>query len=127
MGEGGSVAWQFTQVAYFAFPPDGRDEDQVFELAIDGGADDVTFDEEVVEIIGPVDTFKTISDQLRLAGIQPEEAELRMQPNQDIELEVEKTIKVMKVIEALEDLDDVQNVYSNLRITDDALAELEAA
>lgn len=127
MGESGSVAWQFTRAAYFAFPSDGKDEDQIFELAIEGGADDITFDEEVIEIIGPVDSFKTISDQLRLAGIQTDDAELRMLPNQELELNVVDTVKVMKVIEELEDLDDVQNVYSNLSITDEALAELEAA
>ena len=50
-----------------------------------------------------------------------------MIPNQEIELAMDETVKVMKIIEALEDLDDVQNVYSNLSITDDALAELEVA
>jgi YebC/PmpR family DNA-binding regulatory protein len=127
MGESGSVAWQFTRISYFAFAPQGKDEDEIFELAIEGGADDVTFDTEVIEIIGPIDAFKTISDQLRLAQIKTDEAGLRMSPNQEIELGVEETIKVMKVIEALEELDDVQNVYSNLSITDDALVQLEAA
>ncbi len=127
MGEGGSVAWQFTRISYFAFAPQGQDEDEIFELAIEGGADDVTFDAEVIEIIGPVDAFKTISDQLRLAQIKTDEAGLRMSPNQEMELGVEETLKVMKVIEALEELDDVQNVYSNLSITDDALAQLETA
>ena len=72
------------------------------------------------------DSFKTISDQLRLAGIEVEEAGLRMVPNQELELDNEPTLKVMKVIDLLEDLDDVQDVYSNLRISDDAMAMLEA-
>ncbi|MCD6401339.1 MAG: YebC/PmpR family DNA-binding transcriptional regulator [Anaerolineales bacterium] len=127
LGEGGSVAWQFTRSAYFAFPGQGLDQDEVFELAVEGGADDILFDNETVEIIGPVDSFKTISDQLRLAGIKTEEAELRMLPNQEIELSVEESLKVMRVIEELEGLDDVQNVYSNLKITDAAIAHLEAA
>ena len=126
MGEGGSVAWQFTRAAYFAFSPEGQDEDQIFELAIEGGADDVTFDDDVIEIIGPVESFKTISDQLRLAKIKTDDAELRMMPNQEMGLETDETLKVMRVIEALDDLDDVQNVYSNLSISDEALARLEA-
>ena len=126
MGESGSVAWQFKKVSYFAFSPDELDENQVFEIAIEGGADDVIFDPEVTEIIGPVDSFKTISDELKHAGIEIDEAGLRMMPNQEIDLDIDSIIKVMKVIDALEDLDDVQDVYSNLRITDDAMAVLEA-
>jgi YebC/PmpR family DNA-binding regulatory protein len=126
LGEGGSVAWQFTQNSYFAFSPQGLDPDSVFEVAVEGGADDVIFDDDAIEIIGPVEVFKTVSDQLRDAGIQPEEAELRMIPNQELELDIQETVKVMRVIEALEDLDDVQNVYSNLHVSDEALLQLEA-
>jgi len=127
MGGDGSVAWQFTRISFFGFSLTNQTEDEIFELAVEAGADDVVFDEGYAEIVGPVEAFKTISDQLHQAGIQAEEAELRMVPNQEIELGTEETIKVMRIIEALEDLDDVQNVYSNLSITDDALAELEAA
>ena len=127
MGGDGSVAWQFTRISYFGFELQNKTEDAVFELAVEAGADDVVFDDGYAEILGPVDAFKTISDQLHKAGIQAEEAELRMIPNQEIELNTDEAIKVMKIIEALEELDDVQNVYSNLNITDDALAELEAA
>jgi YebC/PmpR family DNA-binding regulatory protein len=127
MGEAGSVGWQFNRVAYFAFPDKGHDQDQIFELAVEGGADDVNFEEGQVEIIGPVDNFKEISDQLQAAKITPEEAELRMAPTNEIELSPDETLQVMRVIEALEDLDDVQAVYSNLHVSDEALAQLEAA
>lgn len=127
LGEGGSVAWQFEQKSYFSFEMGSRSEDEVFELAVDGGADDVTFDEGWAEIFGPADAFKKIGDRLRAAGIQAEEAELRMIPTNEMELGVSETIQVMKVIETLEDLDDVSKVASNLSITDAALAEMEAA
>jgi YebC/PmpR family DNA-binding regulatory protein len=127
MGETGSVAWQFSRSSYFAFSMEGFDEDQVFELAIEGGADDITYEDDLVEIIGPVESYKTISDQLRLANINADESGLRMMPNQEMELETSETLKVMKVIDALEDLDDVQNIYSNLSISDEVLAKLEVA
>lgn len=127
LGEGGSVAWQFTQRSYFNFPAEGHDEDQIFELAVEAGADDVLFDEETIEIIGAADAFKEISDRLRAAGIKTDEATLRMFPNQEVELEVDKTLQVIRVIEDLEDLDDVQKVDSNMAITDAALTQLEAA
>lgn len=128
LGEGGSVAWQFTRSSYFALPAASVDPDEVFELAVEGGADDVIMDDPgMIEIIAPVASFKKINDLLCNAGYQPEEASLRMIPNQEIELSTEDTLQVMRVIEALEDLDDVQNVYTNLHISEEAVAKLEVA
>lgn len=127
LGESGSVAWQFDRVAYFSFPQEGKDPDQVFEIAVEAGADDVKFDDDEIEIIGPVETFKLIADQLRQAKITPDEAGLKMIPTNELELSTEDTLQVMKVIELLEDLDDVQDVYSNLQLSDEALVEFEAA
>jgi YebC/PmpR family DNA-binding regulatory protein len=127
LGEAGSVAWQFKRTSYFAFPAAGKDFDKVFELAVDGGADDVTSDEESVEIFAPVEAFKVLGDKLRAAKIIPEEAGLRMLPSQEIELNLDDTLQVMRTIEGVEDLDDVQNVYSNLHISEEAMASLESA
>jgi YebC/PmpR family DNA-binding regulatory protein len=127
LGEGGSVAWQFTRSAYFSFPSEGHDEEDILDLAIEAGADDIYYDSEVVEIYGTMDSFKEISDALNTANIKPEESELRYIPNQEIELPPDQTLQVMKVIELVEDLDDVQSVSSNLAITDEALTMLEAA
>ena len=126
MGETGSVAWQFTPRAYFVVPTEERDEDGAFDLAIEAGAEDVIYDEELIELIGEGTAFKQIGDQLRLMGVQTEEAELRMFPNQEMELDPQKTVQVMRLIETLEELDDVQQVDSNLAITDEALSILEA-
>ena len=126
MAEVGSVAWQFDRVAYFAFPSSELNYDKSFELAIEAGADDVYEDEGMIEITGPVDTFKAIADLLHKAKVNPEDAELRMVPKQEMELDVNETLQVMKVIESLEDMDDVQSVYSNLKMSEEALAALEA-
>ncbi|MFQ5406995.1 MAG: YebC/PmpR family DNA-binding transcriptional regulator [Anaerolineales bacterium] len=127
LGESGSVAWQFERKAYFAFAPEGRSEDDLFDLAVEAGAEDVTFETELVEIIAPVEAFKSVSDSLEAAGIAPDEAELRMEPTNLMQLPPADTIQVMRVIEALEELDDVRNIYSNLDVTEDAMAALEAA
>jgi len=125
MGEVGSVGWQFKRSAYFAVPGDEKVYDRIFEMAVVAGADDVNYDEGTIEITGPVDIFKTLSDALRQARFTPEEAGLRMIPNNEIELDVESTLQVLKCLDNLEELDDVQNVYHNLRITEEALAALE--
>ena len=127
MGEVGSVGWQFDRVAYFSFPSTAMNYDKAFELGIEVGANDVLDDNGTIEIISPVETFKDIADRLHAAGVQPEEAGLRMIPKQEIELTVEQTVHVMKALETIEELDDVQNVFSNLKMTEEALTALEAA
>ena len=127
MGEAGSVGWQFTRGAYFTVPAEGNDFDKIFEVAVEGGADDVIQDDDVIEITSAVDSFKKLSDALQAAHIRPQEGGLRMVANQEIELELDKTLQVMRTIEMLEELDDVQNVYSNLHISDEAMAAMESA
>jgi len=127
LGEGGSVAWQFNRVAYFSIPSAGVNFDKVFEVAVEGGAEDVTQDEDTIEITGPVENFKTLIDALRAAKLTPEEAELRMIPTNEMELTVEQTLQVMRTIESLEELDDVQNVYHTMKLSDEAMAALESA
>jgi YebC/PmpR family DNA-binding regulatory protein len=126
LGEAGSVSWQFKPAAYFAISAAGKNFDKVFEVAVEGGADDVQSDDETIEIMAPVENFKIMLDTLRKAGFSPDEAELRMLPNQEMELEVEPTLQVMRTIEGLEELDDVQNVFTNLRISEAAMAAMEA-
>lgn len=125
LGEAGSVGWQFTRAAYFAIPAQDVNFDQIFELAVDAGADDVQDDEETIEIISPVDKFKTLGDALKKAGVHPEEAALRMLPNQEIDLGVNESLQVLKTIDALEELDDVQSVFHNLHLSEEAMAALE--
>lgn len=127
LGEGGSVGWQFKRISYFAIPSSRANFDDLFLLAADHGADDVTEDDGTIEVVAPVESFKKLVDALKNSGIHPEDAGLRMVANQEMELEVDKTIQVMRTIEFLEELDDVQNVYSNLHISDEAMARLEEA
>jgi YebC/PmpR family DNA-binding regulatory protein len=127
MAEAGAVGWQFDRKSYFSFPSSQLAYEKAFDLAVVAGADDVIDAGEEVEIIAPVETFKTISDALRQAGVTPDESGLRMIAKQELELNTDDTLSVMKLIEALEDLDDVQDVFHNVKLSDEALAALEAA
>jgi YebC/PmpR family DNA-binding regulatory protein len=127
MAEAGAVGWQFERKSYFSFPASQLSYDKAFELAIEAGADDVQEDGENVEIIGPVEAFKTVSIALSQAKVTPNDAGLRLIAKQDLELNVEQTLQVLRVVEAIEEMDDVQNVFHNLKISDEALAALEAA
>jgi YebC/PmpR family DNA-binding regulatory protein len=125
MAEVGSVAWQFKRVAYFSIKAEGNDFEKIFELAVESGADDITSDNELIEIFAPLESFKNINEKIKSSGIEIEEADLQYIPNQEITLDTEKTIKIMHVIEQLEELDDVQAVFSNMTLSEEALKELE--
>ncbi|MBP9676435.1 MAG: YebC/PmpR family DNA-binding transcriptional regulator [Anaerolineaceae bacterium] len=126
MGEIGSVAWQFKKAAVFTFNAQQQNFDNVFELAVEGGADDVTLEGDEISVVASVELFKTLIDRFKAANVIPEGAGLEMLPNQEMELSVEDTLQVIRSIESLEELDDVQNVYSNLKISEEALAAMES-
>ena len=73
-----------------------------------------------------MEAFKKISNALQKAGVTPDDGGLRMIAKQYMELPVDQTLSVLRVIEALEELDDIANVFNNLKISDEALAALEA-
>lgn len=127
MADAGSVSWQFQRSAYFVIPLAEHDQDQVFEIAVDSGAEDVIIGEEDIEVLAPVEHFKRLSDAFKSAGIKTELSEPRMMPKSTVPLNQEKTLRVMKLIEEIEELDDVQEVFSNLEISDEAVAMIEAA
>lgn len=127
MAEPGAVAWQFDRKAYFSFPSSAMPFDKAFDLGVVAGADDVVDGGDAIEILGPVETFKTIADALHQANVQPDEAGLRMIAKQELELDTDSTLSVLKMIESIEELDDVQDVFHNVKVSDDAIAALEAA
>ena len=126
MAEPGAVGWQFERKSYFTFPSSQLSFDKAFELAIEAGGDDVTEDGDNLEILGPVEAFKTIGDALHAAKVTPEEGGLRLIAKQELELDLEQTMQVLRVVETIEELDDVQNVYHNLKFSDEVLAALES-
>jgi len=127
MADAGAVSWQFVRSAYFVVPTDSSDPDAVFEAAVEAGAEDVILGEEDIEIVAPVETYKTISDALEALGAEVADASLRMIPSSVVSLPPEESLQVMRMMEHLEDLEDVQTVFSNLDVTEEAVALLELA
>jgi len=127
MADAGSVAWQFDRKGYIAIAPDGIDEDTVFEVAVEAGAEDVVFGDGLIEVYAKLEDFRTVRQALGDAGIQFETADLSMIPKTTMQLGEKETLQVMGVIDALEELDDIQQVYSNLDISDEVMTSYEAA
>ena len=116
MGSEGSVAFQFKHCGQLIFAP-GTNEDQVMEVALDAGADDVISDDDgAVEVLCAVAGFERVKDALAAAGLQPEVAEVTMRPESEIELEGDDAARMRKLLDVIEDLDDVQAVYHNAAI-----------
>jgi YebC/PmpR family DNA-binding regulatory protein len=127
LAEAGAVSWMFDTKGYIAIERTNQDPDEVFMIAVDAGADDVQISEEWFEIYTSADELHAVQAALAKSGLIIAEAELSEVPKNEIELDHKDTVQVMGLIEALEELDDVQQVYSGLAISDEAIAELEAA
>ncbi|MCP4544820.1 MAG: YebC/PmpR family DNA-binding transcriptional regulator [Chloroflexi bacterium] len=127
LAEAGAVAWQFDRKGYLAIAPDGVDEDSIFEIAVDAGADDVIFGDDLIEVYSDVGNFRVVRQALEEASIQFETAEVSLIPKNTMQLEEKETLQVMGVIDALEELDDTQQVYSNMDISDEVMSTYEAA
>jgi len=116
LGTEGSVAFQFKHVGQIIFAP-GTDEEQVMELALEAGADDViTDDDGVIEVLTEPGEFEAVKSALEDAGLTAEVAEVTMRAENTIDLAGDDAEKMQKLIDVLEDLDDVQAVYHNANV-----------
>ncbi|MFO7740857.1 MAG: YebC/PmpR family DNA-binding transcriptional regulator [Anaerolineae bacterium] len=125
LAEAGAVQWQFERKGYIAIKPDHVDEEQVFDVVVEAGADDVDFGTDLIEIYAVPSRFAAVQEALDAAGIPTEAARLTMVPKGAVRLDEKETLRVMRVIDTLEDLDDVQEVHCNLEIADDVIAKYE--
>ena len=126
MADAGAVSWQFTRKGYINISEE-FDQDEVFLVAADAGADDVTFEDSDAEVYTSIEELQDVRGALEEAGYKLAEVSVIYDPNNPIELGSSAALQVMKLVEILEDLDDVQNVYSALDISDETMAALEAA
>ncbi len=118
LGSEGSVAFQFKHCGQLIFAP-GTNEDQVMELALEAGADDViTHDDGAIEVLTPVAGFEGVKAALEAAGLKPELAEVTMRPENTIEMTGDDAARMQKLLDVIEDLDDVQDVFHNAELTD---------
>lgn len=126
LGTNGSVAYLFTERGEIRFD-DVSLEDQIMEVALDAGADDVENTGDSIVVITTPEQFGSVQDALSAGGLKSDSAEVTMSPSTQADIaDVEQAQKIMKMIVMLEDLDDVQNVYTNANFTDDVMAALDA-
>ena len=113
LGTDGSVAFQFRHCGQFLFAP-GLSEDQVMEVALEAGAEDViTHDDGSIEVISGPHDFADVKDALEKAGLKADLAEVTMKPLVELPLAGDEAAKMQKILDALDNVDDVQQVYTN--------------
>src|SRR5215203_2431448 len=112
----GAVAFQFTKQGFITIKSDATSEDALLELALEAGAEDVTNEGEVFEVITAPTTFHKVKEALDAAKIPTEAAEITNVPTNTVTVDADMAQRILKLIDALEDNDDVQNVAHSAEI-----------
>jgi len=124
LGTNGSLSFIFDRKGVFTVPVGTIDQDE-FEMAmIDAGAEEITLEDDMFNIISELESFGSIVKKLEDMNIEPSSAELQRIPRTTVTLDKEAAQKILKIIDVFEDDDDVQNVFHNMELTDELAEEL---
>jgi len=121
LGEAGCVAWMFSQKGLIVFRKDQIDEERLFELALEAGAEDIKEDEKEFDVITEPSSFEQVRTAIENAGLNYILAELTMVPKTTVNLDGKNAQQMLTLMELLEDNDDVNHVYANFDIPDEVM------
>jgi len=125
LGEPNSVSYLFEKKGVIVIDSTMASEDQVLEIALENGAEDVRTEESIFEVLCPPGAFESLRETFKKAEIAVQLAEVSLYPKTTVKLDRDKAVKVLKLVNALEDNDDVQSVSANFDIPDDILKSIE--
>jgi YebC/PmpR family DNA-binding regulatory protein len=124
LGEAGCVAWMFSKKGTIVFNKGGMNEDELMEIALEAGAEDVEDQEDQFQVTTERDSFEAVKTAFDEKGMAYEMAEVTMVPQTTVPIDDAKTAQqLLKLMNALDDCDDVQNAYANFDIPDELLSE----
>jgi YebC/PmpR family DNA-binding regulatory protein len=126
MGATGCVGYLFDRKGLFVIAADSVDEEQLMEVSMEAGAEDISRQDGSFDVICDPEVYSNVSDALEAAEIACQSSEVTRIPQNTVDLELEDARKVLQLMELLDDHDDVQNVSSNFNISDEDMAELSA-
>jgi len=124
LGESGCVAWMFQKKGLIVVDKDRIDEDELFTIALEAGAEDVRPADAMYEVITSVEDFEPVKQGITSKGIEPASSEVSLLPQTTVRLEGSQARQLLKLMDELEEHDDVQNVYANFDIPDEVMAEV---
>ena len=123
LGATGCVSYMFQTKGIITYSTEKYTEDQIFEVALENGAEDVSTTDDVIEVTTTPADFASVLEAMQAAGFEQESADIQKIADQTVTLDNEKANKVLRIVERLEELDDVQQVSTNLELPDDFEAE----
>jgi YebC/PmpR family DNA-binding regulatory protein len=128
LGESGCVGWMFKKKGMITVDKGGVDEDKLFELAIEAGAEDMNSDDpDSFQISTAPENYQTVRDALEQANIPIAHGEVALTPENTVRVSGHAAEQVLKLVDELEDQEDVQNVSANFDIDAEELAQITAA
>ena len=121
LGAAGCVAWMFSQKGLIVLPRDQTDEERLFEVALEAGAEDIKEGEKEFEVVTEPSLFEQVKTAIEDAELTPILAEITMIPKTTTNLEGKHAQQMLTLMELLEDNDDVNHVYANFDISDEVM------
>jgi len=124
LGESGCVAWMFGRKGLITLSSSQIDEDELLELVLEAGGDDVKVESDAYEIVTTPEAFEDVRSALEHKGLTLEVAEVTMLPQNTVPVEGKQAEQVLRLMEALDDQDDVRKAHANFDISEDVMAAL---
>lgn len=121
LGAAGCVAWMFSQKGLIVLPKDQTDEEKLFDVALEAGAEDIKEEEKEFEVITEPSLFEQVKTAIERTGLAYALAEITMIPQTTTILEGKNAQQMLTLMELLEDNDDVNHVYANFDIPDEVM------
>jgi len=125
LGEPGCVAWMFEQKGLIIFEKDKVDEEELFDLALEAGAEDVREEDTEFEVITEPSDLESVKQAIDDAGLSYTLAEVTKIPKNTVKVEGKKAQQTLNLMQSIEDHDDVSHVYANCDIPDDIMEALD--
>ena len=124
MGSAGCVGYLFERKGLFSVNAEGLNEDELMELALEAGADDLKRSGSTFDITCDPAAFGKVQEELQKHKLAPVVAEITQLPKTEVDVDGENARKTIRIVEMLDDHDDVQHVYYNAHIPEEVMAEL---
>jgi YebC/PmpR family DNA-binding regulatory protein len=125
MGENGCVAWIFEKKGIITIMTSEKDEEELLELVMDAGGDDLQTVDDYYEITTTVESFESVRKAIENSGIKVQAAQLTRIPQNTVNVEEKNCKSLLRLMDMLEDHDDIQKLYSNFDITDELMTIME--
>ncbi len=126
LGESGCVSWLFDKKGVIEITGDSLDEDEVMEVALESGAQDVRLEGAIFELITEPSDFETVKASVEEREWPIQLAQISMIPQTTVKLDGKKAEQMLKMMDALDDNDDVQNIHANFDISEEQMMEATA-